>query len=47
VYPGVGGAALALLPSGQVLGVGGETLANCNPKGCGSEPVASAELYTP
>jgi N-acetylneuraminic acid mutarotase len=46
-YPLVGGAALALLPSGQILGVGGERLANCTPKGCGSEPVASAELYTP
>ena len=31
----------------RVIGVGGERLANCSPKGCGSEPVASAELYTP
>jgi hypothetical protein len=46
-FPLEGGGALALLPSGQVIGVGGERLANCNPKGCGSEPVASAELYTP
>jgi hypothetical protein len=43
----VGGAALALLSNGQVLSVGGARLANCTPKGCGSEPVASAELYTP
>jgi hypothetical protein len=43
----VGGAALALLPNGQVLSAGGTRLANCSPKGCGSEPVASAELYTP
>jgi hypothetical protein len=43
----VGGAALALLPNGQVLSAGGARLANCTPKGCGSEPVASAELYTP
>jgi hypothetical protein len=42
----VGGAALALLPNGQVLSAGGARLANCSPKGCGSEPVASAELYT-
>jgi hypothetical protein len=47
VHSLVGGAALALLPNGQVLSVGGARLANCNPKGCGSEPVASAELYTP
>jgi hypothetical protein len=47
VYSLVGGAALALLPNGQVLSVGGARLANCSPKGCGSEPVASAELYTP
>src|SRR5919198_1022741 len=47
VYTLVGGSALALLPNGQVLGVGGERLANCTPKGCGSEPVATAELYTP
>ena len=47
VYSPVGGAALALLPNGQVLSVGGARLANCSPKGCGSEPVASAELYTP
>jgi hypothetical protein len=46
-YPLVGGAALALLSNGQVLSVGGEQLANCSPKGCGSAPVASAELYTP
>jgi hypothetical protein len=46
-YGLVGGAALALLPNGQVLSVGGAQLANCTPKGCGSEPVASAELYTP
>ena len=43
----VGGAALARLPNGQVLSVGGARLANCTPKGCGSEPAASAELYTP
>jgi hypothetical protein len=47
VHALVGGAALALLPNGQILSVGGERLANCSPKGCGSEPVASAELYTP
>jgi hypothetical protein len=47
VYSQVGGSALALLPNGQVLSVGGEQLANCSPKGCGSEPVASAEVYTP
>ena len=47
VYGLHGGAAVALLPNGQVLSVGGSTLANCTPKGCGSEPVASAELYTP
>jgi hypothetical protein len=46
-YPLVGGAAVALLANGQVLSVGGERLANCTPKQCGSEPVASAELYTP
>jgi hypothetical protein len=46
-HPLDGGAALALLPNGQVLSVGGERLANCSPKGCGSEPVATAELYTP
>ena len=46
-YPLVGGAALALLSDGRVLSVGGTRLANCSPKGCGSEPVASAELYTP
>jgi hypothetical protein len=46
-FPLEGGGVLALLPSGQVIGVGGERLANCTPKGCGSEPVASAELYTP
>jgi hypothetical protein len=46
-HPLVGGSALALLPDGQVLSVGGERLANCTPKGCGSEPVAGAELYTP
>jgi hypothetical protein len=46
-YPLVGGSAAALLPNGQVLSVGGARLANCTPKGCGSEPVASAELYTP
>jgi Kelch motif/Galactose oxidase, central domain len=46
-YGLVGGAALAVLPNGQVLSVGGARLANCSPKGCGSEPVASAELYTP
>jgi hypothetical protein len=33
--------------NGQVLSVGDERLANCTPKGCGSEPVASGELYTP
>jgi hypothetical protein len=43
----VGGAALALLPGGQVLSVGGAQLANCSPKGCGSEPSATAEVYTP
>ena len=47
VYALVGGSALALLPNGQVLSAGGARLANCTPKGCGSEPVASAELYTP
>jgi len=47
VYGLHGGAAVALLPNGQVLSVGGSTLANCTPKGCGSEPVASAEHYTP
>jgi hypothetical protein len=46
-YPLVGGAALAPLPDGRVIGVGGERLANCSPKGCGSEAVATAELYTP
>jgi Galactose oxidase, central domain/Kelch motif len=46
-YPLVGGAALAPLTDGRVIGVGGERLANCSPKGCGSEPVAAAELYTP
>jgi hypothetical protein len=46
-YPLEGGQALALLPNGPVIGVGGERLANCTPKGCGSEPVASAEVYTP
>jgi hypothetical protein len=46
-HPLVGGAALALLADGRVLAAGGETLANCSPKGCGSEPAASAELYTP
>jgi hypothetical protein len=35
-----GGSALALLPNGQVLSVGGARLANCTPKGCGSEPIA-------
>ena len=33
-------------PRFNVVG-GGTRLANCSPKGCGSEPVASAELYTP
>lgn len=47
VYSLVGGSALAPLPNGQVLSVGGTRLANCTPKQCGSEPVASAELYTP
>jgi hypothetical protein len=46
-YPLVGGSALAVLSNGQVLSVGGERLANCTPKGCGSAPDASAELYTP
>jgi hypothetical protein len=46
-YPLVGGSAVALLPNGQVVSVGGARLANCTPKQCGSEPVASAELYTP
>lgn len=32
---------------GRLLSVGGERLANCSPKGCGSEPVANAEVYTP
>jgi hypothetical protein len=43
----VGGSALAPLADGRVLSVGGERLANCSPKGCGSEAVSSAELYTP
>ena len=47
VYSLVGGSALALLPNGQILSVGGARLVNCTPKQCGSEPVASAELYTP
>jgi hypothetical protein len=47
VYSLVGGSALALLRNGQVLSAGGTRLANCTPKQCGSEPVASAELYTP
>ena len=46
-YPLGGGSAIAPLPNGQILSVGGERLANCSPKGCGSEPVTSAELYTP
>ena len=46
-YSLAGGAALALLPNGQVLSAGGSQLANCSPKGCGSEPVAAAELYAP
>ena len=46
-YGLTGGAALAVLPNGQVLSVGGARLANCSPKGCGSEPRADAELYTP
>ena len=46
-HPLVGGSAVALLPNGQVLSVVGERLANCTPKGCGREPVASAERYTP
>jgi hypothetical protein len=47
VYSLVGGSVLAPLPNGQVLSVGGARLANCSPKGCGSEPVPSAELFTP
>ena len=47
VYPLHGGAAVALLSNGQVLNVGGSRLANCTPKQCSSEPVATAELYTP
>jgi hypothetical protein len=47
VNPLTGGSAVAPLANGQVLNVGGEKLANCTPKGCGSAPVASAELYTP
>jgi hypothetical protein len=46
-YPLNGGSAVALLPDGRVLDVGGSTLARCTPKGCSSEPVATAELYTP
>jgi Galactose oxidase, central domain len=46
-YPLDGGAALALLPNAEALSVAGERLTNCSPKGCGSEPVATAELYTP
>jgi Kelch motif len=47
VYPLHGGSTVALLPTGQVLNVGGARLANCTPKQCSSEPVATAELYTP
>ena len=47
VYPLHGGSAVAPLPNGQVLNVGGARLANCTPKQCSSEPVATAELYTP
>jgi hypothetical protein len=47
VYPFHVGSAVALLPNGQVLNVGGARLANCTPKQCSSEPVATAELYTP
>jgi N-acetylneuraminic acid mutarotase len=47
VNPLVGGSAVALLPNGQVLNVGGERLASCTPKQCSSEPSATAELYTP
>lgn len=46
-YPLVGGSAVALVPDGRVLSVGGERLAFCTPKQCSAEPVASAELYTP
>jgi len=46
-YPLHGGSAVALLINGQVLNVGGTRIANCSPKGCSSEPVATAELYTP
>jgi Kelch motif len=45
-YPLVGGSAVVLLRNGQVLSVGGSRLASCSPKGCGSESVASAQLYT-
>jgi N-acetylneuraminic acid mutarotase len=45
-YPGVSGSAAALLPSGQVLYVGGERN-YCGVKNCFSDPSASAELYTP
>ena len=45
-YPLVGGSPLPCSPNGQVLSVGGERLASCTPKQCGSEPVASAERYT-
>ena len=47
IYSLVGGAALSLLPNGQVLSIAGTRLANCSPKGCSSEPVASVERYTP
>jgi hypothetical protein len=47
VNPAVGGSAVALLANAQVLNVGGERLASCTPKGCSSEPSASAERYTP
>jgi Galactose oxidase, central domain len=44
--PLVEGSAVALLPNGQALNVGGEKLASCTPKGCSTEPSAHAELYT-
>ena len=47
LHSAVGGSALALLPGGQVLRVGGERIVSCTPKGCSNEPVSSAEVYTP
>jgi hypothetical protein len=46
-FPLVGGSVLAPVPGRRVLSVGGERLANCSPRGCSSEPSATAELYTP